>query len=116
MGAKLRIIYALTEAPGTTNGYAEMKDEPESSETDRGTPSTGPPAPGVKIRICDPSTGEILARGERGELHQSGPLIISQYIGNASPESFYEEADELWFRTGDEAVMDAEGEIRITGR
>lgn len=116
MGAKLRIIYGLTEAPASTNGYAETIDEAESTDTDREAPSTGPPAPGVKIRICDPSTGNIVARGERGELHQSGPLIIRQYIGKASPESFYDDAHELWFRTGDEAIMDFEGEIRVTGR
>lgn len=86
------------------------------TDIDRGTPSTGSPAPAIKIRICDPSTENIIARGERGELHQSGALIMGQYIGKASPQSFYEEADELCLRTGDEATMDAEGEIRVTGR
>ncbi|KAL9013369.1 MAG: hypothetical protein Q9173_001941 [Seirophora scorigena] len=50
----------------------------------------GPPAPGARIRICDPESRIPIPRGERGEIHQSGPGLVTAYIGTRlGEEQFY---------------------------
>jgi len=81
--------------------------------------SVGKAGYGVSVKISDPQDGigEPLNRGEDGELHISGPLMVQGYLGGVSPESFYK--DELgvqWFKSGDQARMNADGAIFLMGR
>ncbi|KAK9413629.1 hypothetical protein SUNI508_11838 [Seiridium unicorne] len=72
--------------------------------------------PGYSIRIADPSTNKPVPRNEDGELHGSCE-IITRYIGGAGADSYYNDADgRLWFKSGDQARMDSEGRLFITGR
>ena len=58
-----------------------------------------------------------LSRGEDGELHVAGSLMIRSYLGGVSPESFYKDDSGVqWFKTGDQARMNADGAIFILGR
>lgn len=73
---------------------------------------------GAKLKICAPDSVEPLPRGTLGELHQSGQQLIDGYIGAKNQDGFYldPKTGERWFRTGDQALMDDEGNVSITGR
>ena len=56
---------------------------------------------------------------ERGELAVSGYLLMKGYWGDEKKTSEVMVADDdgvMWIHTGDEAAMDADGYVRITGR
>lgn len=75
----------------------------------------GTASPGATIKICAPESTQPLPRGQQGEIHQTGPGLISGYIGLAS-DNFYEADARRWFVTGDQAVMYDDGMVSITGR
>ena len=78
----------------------------------------GPPSPGAHIRICGADSRIPVPRGERGEIHQSGPGLVKAYLGTGvGKDLFYvDEAAQTWFVTGDQGVMLPDGRVSITGR
>ncbi|TVY58242.1 putative acyl-CoA synthetase YngI, partial [Lachnellula cervina] len=60
----------------------------------------------------------ILPIGERGELAIAGYNVMKGYWNDAArtDEVRVVDRDKVWMHTGDEAVMDAEGYVKITGR
>ena len=78
----------------------------------------GPPAPGARIRICNPESRTPIPRGERGEIHQTGPGLVTAYLGiEVGEDQFYVGDDgRTWFVTGDQGVMLPDKRISITGR
>jgi cyclohexanecarboxylate-CoA ligase len=76
--------------------------------------SVGRAMPGTELRVADAGNRTLVA-GEVGELQVRGCSIFSGYVGNsaASAESFTADG---WFRTGDLAEMDNDGNIRLRGR
>ena len=79
---------------------------------------TGPPAPGARIRICNPESRAPIPRGQRGEIHQTGPGLVKAYLGiGVGKDQFYIGDDgRTWFVTGDQGVMLPDKRISITGR
>jgi len=78
--------------------------------------TVGQPAVCVDARIVRPGSSEALPwDGESsGELQVRGPWIASEYYNDErSPESF---TDDGWLKTGDVAVIDAHGYIRLVDR
>ncbi|MEI2638165.1 MAG: long-chain fatty acid--CoA ligase [Microthrixaceae bacterium] len=76
----------------------------------------GPPVLGVELRVADQETGAVLPwDGEsQGELQAAGPWIASSYYNDErSPQSFTEDG---WLKTGDVAVIDTNGYVRIVDR
>lgn len=65
-------------------------------------------------RVVDPATGQDLPAGEEGELCIKGPTLMIGYYNK--PEATAEKIREGWLHTGDMAVKDVEGYVRITGR
>ena len=59
--------------------------------------------------------GTELPAGEEGELQVRGPLLFPGYFNHpeANRDAFVAEG---WFRTGDLAVVDADGNVAITAR
>jgi acyl-CoA synthetase (AMP-forming)/AMP-acid ligase II len=56
-----------------------------------------------------------LIRGKEGRLLIGGDAIISEYLGGASRERFYQDSDgKRWFVTKYLATMDKEGLVRLT--
>lgn len=110
-GATLVEGYGLTETSGVvaTNSY-EGEDHP-------GT--IGHPLPGTRIRLLDKEdpSRDALA-GEPGELAIQGPQVMVGYwnLPEAAADAFTERADGRWLRTGDIAVIDDDGFIRIVDR
>lgn len=92
-----------------------LEDLPEEELWDlRAT--QGPAVLGVELRVADQATGEVLPwDGEsQGELQAAGPWIASTYYNDdRAPQSFTEDG---WLRTGDVAVIDQNGYVRIVDR
>ncbi len=74
----------------------------------------GRSTPAVEMRLMS-DTGAPAAIGEDGEIEIRGASVVPGYFDNeaATRQAFF---DGGWFRTGDLAVADSSGNIRITGR
>ena len=103
----------VTQLWGMTETQAGLYTRPgDPIETVAG--SAGRPSPGTEVRVIGPADAE-LAAGEEGELHIRGPLLFPGYFNH--PEANREAlSSDGWFRTGDLAVVDREGNVTITGR
>jgi non-ribosomal peptide synthetase component E (peptide arylation enzyme) len=67
----------------------------------------------MELRIVD-ERGEPVGNGEPGELVVRGPSVFAGYYDNAQAnDGVFRDG---WFRTGDLACRDAQGNFRITGR
>jgi fatty-acyl-CoA synthase len=68
----------------------------------------------IEDRVVDPATGRELPPGEEGELCVKGPTLMIGYYNK--PEATADKIRDGWLHTGDMAVKDADGYVRITGR
>jgi acyl-[acyl-carrier-protein]-phospholipid O-acyltransferase / long-chain-fatty-acid--[acyl-carrier-protein] ligase len=71
--------------------------------------TVGHPLPGVAARVVDPETMEARGANQEGLLIVKGANRMLGYVGGA-PHT------DDWYRTGDIAVLDDEGFLRITDR
>jgi fatty-acyl-CoA synthase len=77
--------------------------------------TVGKVQPHLEVKIVDPSTGEIMAPGQSGELCTRGYSVMIGYWDD--PEQTAEAIDpEGWMHTGDLATIDEEGYCNIVGR
>src|SRR5690606_23472065 len=112
VGAKLIEGYGLTETAGvaSTNPY----------EGDRERPGTiGQPLPGTRMRLLDKEDATRDAPpGEPGELAILGPQVMQGYWNrpDAAATAFAVRGSDSWLRTGDIAVIDDDGFVRIVDR
>ncbi len=74
----------------------------------------GHPVPGISVRIVDPENGELLAAGSPGMLLVKGPNVMQGYLGR--PDLTEKVLKDGWYTTGDIAIMDENGFIKITDR
>jgi cyclohexanecarboxylate-CoA ligase len=74
----------------------------------------GRATPGTELRVAD-GEDRVLLPGEIGELHARGCSLFAGYLRNAEASSAAFTADG-WFRTGDLASMDAQGNVLLRGR
>ncbi|MFE4946694.1 AMP-binding protein [Streptomyces sp. NPDC056641] len=74
----------------------------------------GRPLDGVRLRVTDDS-GAVLETGREGNLEMTGPSVFEGYLGrdDLTAEVF---TGDGWYRTGDLAVLESSGYVRITGR
>lgn len=93
-----------------TPGYAAGRD----SQVGTKPGTVGHPLPGVAARIVDPDTFEPLPPGCEGLLLVKGADRMLGYLGQ--PERTAACLREGWYITGDIAVLDDEGFLRITDR
>jgi fatty-acyl-CoA synthase len=106
---ELTIAYGLTEtSPGLTQ-------TPRDASIDERTQTVGKVMPEIEVRIVDPATGADVAVGERGELWARGYVVMKGYY-NMPEQTAATITPEGWLRTGDQASIDAAGNVRITGR
>ena len=96
----------VLEAYGMTEASHQMASNPQPPSA-RKAGSVGP-GTGVKIGIMD-EAGNLLPQGERGEVVIQGPNVVPGYENNT-------EANEKWFRTGDQGFLDEDGFLTLTGR
>ncbi|GAA0369557.1 linear/branched/unsaturated fatty acid:CoA ligase LbuL [Streptomyces blastmyceticus] len=107
--SEVAICYGMTEtSPVSTQTRAD-------DEVERRTGTVGRVLPHLQVKIVDQDTGATLARGEAGELCTRGYSVMLGYW--EEPERSAEAVDaEGWMHTGDLAVMDEDGYVRIVGR
>lgn len=75
----------------------------------------GLPIDGVRTRLVGDDGSAAARDGDTiGELHVAGSTLFDGYLGR--PEATATAFDDQWFRTGDAAVVDADGFHRIVGR
>ncbi len=74
----------------------------------------GHPLPGVSVRIVDPDTGQPLDINQPGLLWVSGPNVMVGYLGR--PAKTAEVLRNGWYNTGDIAIVDEDGFLRVTDR
>ncbi|GAC57488.1 putative fatty-acid--CoA ligase [Gordonia hirsuta DSM 44140 = NBRC 16056] len=107
--AQVSICYGMTEtSPVSTQ---TRMDDP--LELRVGT--VGRVGPHLEIKIADPATGETVPRGQAGEFCTRGYSVMLGYR-NDPAKTAEVLGDDGWMRTGDLAVMEANGYVRITGR
>ena len=100
--------YGLTE----TCGVVTMCGAGDDAETVANT--AGRPLDGIAVRLVDRDGAEVPV-GEAGELLVRGPNVMQGYFND--PEATAAAIDvEGWLRTGDIAVRDARGNVKITDR
>ena len=103
------IVCGMTEtSPGATQ---TMWDDPFNKRVE----TVGRAVPHAEIKIVDPSTSAIVARGVAGEQCTRGYLVMRGYWNDAEATANAIDAAR-WMHTGDLAVMDDEGYVRIVGR
>ena len=111
---QLTICYGMTETSPVS--CMTTTDDP----MDKRINSVGRLLPHVEAKVVDPVDGKrILEIGKRGELAVSGYLVMKEYWGQPEKTAEVMRKDgegKLWMHTGDEAVMDEEGYVSITGR
>jgi acyl-CoA synthetase (AMP-forming)/AMP-acid ligase II len=114
IGPVMAQLYGQTEAPMMVSTMAPA----EHFRAD-GTPATerfasaGRPAPLVTVAIMDPD-GQLLARGERGEIVVRGSLVSPGYYKN--PVATAEARSGPWHRTGDIGYLDDDNYLFIVDR
>jgi len=75
--------------------------------------TVGMPADGNEVKVTD-GKGNLLPRGEVGEVYVRGPHIISGYYGR--PELTAQAWRTGWFSTDDAGKIDEEGYVVLMGR
>ncbi|KAL2043829.1 hypothetical protein N7G274_003349 [Stereocaulon virgatum] len=111
---ELTICYGMTE----TSPVSAMTttDDPLEKRID----SVGRLLPHVEAKVVDPADRtKIVAIGQKGELAVHGYLVMQEYWGDPDRTAevmIPDDSGKVWMHTGDEAEMDAEGYVKITGR
>ncbi len=100
--------YGLTESCGLVS-MCRPEDDPETIAT-----TTGRPIPDIEVRLVD-EAGQEVPRGEAGEVLVRGYNVMKGYFDDPEETARTFDADG-WLHTGDIAVMDERGNLRITDR
>ena len=100
--------YGLTECCGLVS-LCRPEDDAETIAT-----TSGRAIPGIEVRCVDDKGVEV-PRGEPGEVVVRGYNVMQGYFENPEETAKTIDADG-WLHTGDVAVMDERGYLRITDR
>ena len=106
---ELTIVYGLTEtSPGLTQ-------TPRDADLVERTQTVGRVMPEIEVRIVDPATGADVPVGADGELWARGYVVMKGYyqMPEATAAAITKDG---WLRSGDQASIDRDGRVRITGR
>ena len=106
---EVEICYGMTEvSPVSTQTHAD-------APFDKRVSTVGQVHPHLEIKIIDPATGQVVPIGTPGELCSRGYSVMLGYWKN--DEATRKAIDGArWMHSGDLAVMDEEGYIKIVGR
>lgn len=116
----MRKVQQLMNMQEVTVCYGMTETSPVSTQSrtdaplDKRVSTVGTVHPHLEVKIVDPETGQVVPRGERGELCTRGYSVMLGYWG--MPEATAKAIRNGWMHTGDLAVMDEEGYVQIVGR
>jgi fatty-acyl-CoA synthase len=103
------IICGMTETSPVSTQTAP--DDPLEKRVE----TVGRPQDHVEIKVVDPATGQVVPRGTPGEQCTRGYPVMLGYWDD--PEATAKAIDAAgWMHSGDLAVMDDDGYLRIVGR
>jgi fatty-acyl-CoA synthase len=117
----MKWVVDVMGASEITIAYGQTESSPVITQTRTDDPlelrvsTVGRTLPGVEIRIVNIDTGEDCRPGEQGELWTRGYLVMRGYYKMEDKTADVIDEDG-WLHTGDLAVMDENGYVRITGR
>jgi fatty-acyl-CoA synthase len=77
--------------------------------------SVGRVHPHLEVKVIDPGTGEMVQRGDDGELCTRGYSVMAGYWEDPERTAEAIDADD-WMHTGDLGRMDEDGYVEIVGR
>ncbi len=104
-----------------TIAYGQTESSPVITQTRTEDPiklrvsTVGRKLPDVEVKLVDVDTGEEVGPGEQGDLCTRGYHVMKGYY--KMPDKTAEAIDdEGWLHTGDLAVVDENGYVKITGR
>lgn len=107
--AELTNVYGLSE---TSNAVCRtFSTEPLQHRIE----ASGPPMPGVSIRIDDIDTGAALPPGKVGEIRVKGFTVMAGYYRNPEETAKAIDADG-WLHTGDLGELTPDGRLIFRGR
>ena len=115
LGRQVRETFGL---PGIANAWGLTEFPVATSPALTAAPevldhTVGAPVPGVSVRVVDNREIELPA-GHEGELRLKGPQCFLGYADAALDADAFD--DDGWLRTGDLGLIDAGGNVRVTGR
>jgi fatty-acyl-CoA synthase len=119
MGIKFSMAYGMAETPGNlakvVSGRKHMKGWSKEKYIEKVT-EQGYPVPGVEIRVVNAETGNDVSWNGKdiGEVIARGPGVIEEYYNE--PETIQELFKDGWLHTGDLAVIEDDGYIRLVDR
>jgi len=113
-GLELLEGYGCTEMAPVVAVNAPNFEAGRDSQVGNKPGTVGHPLPGVAVKIVDPETMEDLGANQEGLLLVRGANRMIGYLGQRelTEAVLYDD----WYRTGDLAVMDDDGFLRITDR
>ncbi|MFI9256570.1 AMP-binding protein [Streptomyces sioyaensis] len=107
--AEVSICYGMTETSPVSTQTRRDDDLAHRTET------VGRVLPHIEVKVADPASGVTVPRGTPGELCTRGYSVMLGYW--EEPERTAEVIDGArWMHTGDLAVMNDDGYVRIVGR
>jgi long-chain acyl-CoA synthetase len=101
----------IAEGYGLTETSPVVSFNPLSGPVHEG--GIGIPAPGTRVRLVN-DAGQPVALGEPGEIQVQGPQVMKGYWNQ--PDETAKVLRDGWLSTGDVAVMEADGFLRIVDR
>ena len=105
----------MTIAYGMTESSPAITITPRDASLAHRTQTVGLVMADQEVKVVDAATGETRPAGQRGELCVRGYNVMRGYYNN--PDATRTAIDpDGWLHTGDEASIDADGYVRITGR
>ena len=117
----MKKVVDVMGAKEITIAYGQTESSPVITQTRTDDPlelrvsSVGRKLPDVEVRIVSVQTGEDCEPEEQGELWTRGYHVMRGYYDMEEKTSEVLD-EEGWLHTGDLAVMDEDGYVRITGR
>ncbi len=105
----------MTIAYGLTETSPCLTQTPRDADLVQRTQTVGRVLPEIEVRIVDPASGDDVPPGERGELWARGYVVMKGYY-NMPDQTAAAITPEGWLKSGDQASIDEDGNVRITGR
>lgn len=98
---------------GNTETFTIVTSFPANTPDEVAGESHGAALPGAVVKVVDPLSGEILPRGQSGEIAVKGATLMLGYLGIPLDDTLDEQG---FFRTGDGGRIDERGRLVWEGR
>ncbi|MDP4208791.1 MAG: AMP-binding protein [Bacteroidota bacterium] len=106
---EVTVCYGMTEtSPVSTQSHC-------NDPLEKRVATIGTVHPHVEIKIVDPDNGNVVPRGERGEICTRGYSVMLGYWDMPAETAKVLDVNR-WMHTGDLGIMDEDGYVKIVGR